>query len=119
MAPAHATPPAGCRRTFALALHPSSSLYCRLAFLALLSAGTWGCTYVGSDSPYGPATRARAFTLLSSVPAEGASGVAIDAPIRLYFSGGKGFHAEIPHTLFGGFEPAADCDVPLALPPPE
>ena len=28
--------------------------------------------------------------------------------VRVYFSGGKGFHAELPHTLFGGFEPSAD-----------
>ena len=27
---------------------------------------------------------------------------------RVYFSGGKGFHAELPHTLFGGFAPSAD-----------
>ena len=28
--------------------------------------------------------------------------------VRVYFSGGKGFHAEIPGTLFGGFEPGTD-----------
>jgi hypothetical protein len=28
--------------------------------------------------------------------------------VRIYFSGAKGFHLEIPHTLFGGFEPATD-----------
>lgn len=36
-----------------------------------------------------------------------AEDVPLDA-IRLYFSGRKGFGAEIPHTLFGGFEPGAD-----------
>lgn len=33
--------------------------------------------------------------------------VPIDA-VRPYLSGAKGFHLEIPHTLFGGFEPSAD-----------
>jgi hypothetical protein len=33
--------------------------------------------------------------------------------VRLYFSGGKGFHAEVPHTLFGGFEPSADLHARL------
>ena len=28
--------------------------------------------------------------------------------VRIYFSGNKGFHLEIPHTLFGGFAPAED-----------
>jgi AAA domain len=31
--------------------------------------------------------------------------VPLDA-LRIYFSGAKGFHLEIPHTLFGGFEPS-------------
>ena len=31
--------------------------------------------------------------------------VPLDA-LRVYFSGAKGFHLEIPHTLFGGFEPS-------------
>jgi hypothetical protein len=34
-----------------------------------------------------------------------AEDVPLDA-MRLYFSGAKGFHAHIPHTLFGGFEPS-------------
>jgi len=33
--------------------------------------------------------------------------VPLDA-LRLYFSGAKGFHVELPHTLFGGFEPSAE-----------
>lgn len=33
---------------------------------------------------------------LSDVPLEA---------LRVYFSGAKGFHVEMPHTLFGGFEP--------------
>ena len=28
--------------------------------------------------------------------------------VRIYFSGNKGFHLEIPHTLFGGFAPSKD-----------
>jgi putative DNA primase/helicase len=41
-----------------------------------------------------------------------AQDVPLDA-IRLYFSGRKGFGAEIPHTLFGGFEPGADLHAHL------
>ena len=33
--------------------------------------------------------------------------VPLDA-LRFYFSGAKGFHVELPHTLFGGFEPSVD-----------
>ena len=33
--------------------------------------------------------------------------VPLDA-LRFYFSGAKGFHVELPHTLFGGFEPSAE-----------
>jgi hypothetical protein len=36
--------------------------------------------------------------------------VPLDA-LRLYFSGAKGFHVEIPHTLFGGFEPSTELHV--------
>src|SRR6266576_1475437 len=36
--------------------------------------------------------------------------VPLDA-LRVYFSGAKGFHVEIPHTLFGGFEPSAQLHV--------
>lgn len=36
--------------------------------------------------------------------------VPLDA-LRFYFSGAKGFHVEIPHTLFGGFEPSAELHV--------
>ena len=36
--------------------------------------------------------------------------VPLDA-LRIYFSGYKGFHLEIPHTLFGGFEPSAELHV--------
>jgi hypothetical protein len=36
--------------------------------------------------------------------------VPLDA-LRIYFSGAKGFHVEIPHTLFGGFEPATNLHV--------
>jgi len=36
--------------------------------------------------------------------------VPLDAP-RYYFSGSKGFHVEIPHTLFGGFEPSENLHV--------
>ena len=28
--------------------------------------------------------------------------------VRFYFSGNKGFHAELPATLFGGFRPSAE-----------
>lgn len=28
--------------------------------------------------------------------------------VRVYFSGGKGFHVEIPHALFGGFAPSTE-----------
>ena len=31
--------------------------------------------------------------------------------LRVYFSGAKGFHVEIPHTLFGGFEPDENLHV--------
>jgi hypothetical protein len=31
--------------------------------------------------------------------------------LRIYFSGAKGFHLEIPHTLFGGFEPSTELHV--------
>jgi hypothetical protein len=33
--------------------------------------------------------------------------VPLDA-IRRYFSDSKGFHAELPHTLFHGFEPSTE-----------
>ena len=36
--------------------------------------------------------------------------VPLDA-LRIYFSGAKGFHVEIPHTLFGGFEPSDQLHV--------
>lgn len=36
--------------------------------------------------------------------------VPLDA-LRIYFSGAKGFHLEIPHTLFGGFEPSDQLHV--------
>jgi predicted transcriptional regulator len=36
--------------------------------------------------------------------------VPLDA-LRVYFSGAKGFHVEIPHTLFGGFEPSDQLHV--------
>jgi hypothetical protein len=36
-----------------------------------------------------------------------AHGVELRA-LRIYFSGYKGFGVEVPHTLFGGFEPAVD-----------
>lgn len=36
--------------------------------------------------------------------------VPLDA-LRVYFSGAKGFHVEIPHTLFGGFEPSVELHV--------
>jgi hypothetical protein len=36
--------------------------------------------------------------------------VPLDA-LRYYFSGAKGFHVEIPHTLFGGFEPSEKLHV--------
>ena len=36
--------------------------------------------------------------------------VQLDA-LRFYFSGAKGFHVEIPHTLFGGFEPSDELHV--------
>ena len=36
--------------------------------------------------------------------------VPLDA-LRIYFSGYKGFHLEIPHTLFGGFEPSEHLHV--------
>jgi hypothetical protein len=36
--------------------------------------------------------------------------VPLDA-VRVCFSGAKGFHVEIPHTLFGGFEPNAELHV--------
>src|SRR5262245_18094384 len=36
--------------------------------------------------------------------------VPLDA-LRFYFSGAKGFHVEVPHTLFGGFEPSAELHV--------
>lgn len=36
--------------------------------------------------------------------------VPLDA-LRYYFSGAKGFHVEIPHTLFGGFEPSENLHV--------
>jgi hypothetical protein len=36
--------------------------------------------------------------------------VPLDA-LRIYFSGAKGFHVEIPHTLFGGFEPSEQLHV--------
>jgi hypothetical protein len=36
--------------------------------------------------------------------------VPLDA-LRFYFSGAKGFHVEIPHTLFGGFEPSTELHV--------
>jgi predicted transcriptional regulator len=36
--------------------------------------------------------------------------VPLDA-LGIYFSGAKGFHLEIPHTLFGGFEPSDQLHV--------
>jgi len=36
--------------------------------------------------------------------------VPLDA-LRIYFSGAKGFHVEVPHTLFGGFEPSSELHV--------
>jgi hypothetical protein len=36
--------------------------------------------------------------------------VPLDAP-RYYFSGAKGFHLELPGTLFGGFQPSPDLHV--------
>lgn len=36
--------------------------------------------------------------------------VPLDA-LRVCFSGAKGFHVEIPHTLFGGFEPSTELHV--------
>ena len=33
--------------------------------------------------------------------------------VRIYFSGNKGFHLEIPHTLFGGFVPSKDLHARL------
>jgi hypothetical protein len=36
--------------------------------------------------------------------------VPLDA-LRFYFSGSKGFHLEIPHVLFGGFEPSTELHV--------
>jgi AAA domain len=36
--------------------------------------------------------------------------VPLDA-LRFYFSGAKGFHVEIPHTLFGGFVPDTELHV--------
>ena len=38
----------------------------------------------------------------------------VDVPLdalRFYYSGFKGFHVEIPHTLFGGFEPSPELHV--------
>lgn len=34
-------------------------------------------------------------------------GVPVDAP-RLYYSGAKGFHLELPAALFGGFDPSIE-----------
>ena len=39
-------------------------------------------------------------------------GVPVDA-VRLYFSGYKGFHAELPAALFGGFTPSVDLPAQL------